>query len=484
MARKPALSLESLSGLGVEKLARIVLDETGRNAPFRKIVNAALAATKGPDAIAKLIDRRLGALERATGFIEWEKVRAFRDDLQATVLTITGELAPASAPMAVDRLLRFIATEEDVLDRVDDSSGRIENVYYQAITAIGEVAGKLKPDEAEALPQRIMTALDDGAYDRLVHITNVLAQHLSEEVLLKWDLKLAELQREEEAANGKGKNPYSPSNASHLRSARQAIARARGDIDSLVRLEAEKHPRLQNTIAMAERLLEAGRAKEALDWVRKSPVDLPQYASNEDLAYAVALPGTPAPHRVSLEAAILTKLGERDAAQALRWEAFEATLSAGILREYISALPDFEEFDVLDRAFAHALSAGRHYSALTLFLDWPRFDLAAKLVMENQGGWDGQHYSLLAPAAEMLEELHPLAATLVYRALIDDILTRANSPAYGHAARYLSKLDLLAPLADADAARGATISNHAYYKAAIRKTHGRKYGFWSQVKAG
>lgn len=65
MARKPTLNIDALAALGPTKLAQLVLDETTRNAPFRKIVNAALAGAKGPDAVAKMIDRRLSALERA-----------------------------------------------------------------------------------------------------------------------------------------------------------------------------------------------------------------------------------------------------------------------------------------------------------------------------------------------------------------------------------------------------------------------------------
>ena len=65
MARKSALSVENLSALGAEKLAELVLDEAQANAGFKRRVNAALAGQSGPDAIAKLIDRRLSGLERA-----------------------------------------------------------------------------------------------------------------------------------------------------------------------------------------------------------------------------------------------------------------------------------------------------------------------------------------------------------------------------------------------------------------------------------
>ncbi len=65
-----------------------------------------------------------------------------------------------------------------------------------------------------------------------------------------------------------------------------------------------------------------------------------------------------------------------------------------------------------------------------------------------------------------------------YRALIDDILQRARSPAYGHAARYLARLDALA-------ASGASVEpnapDHDTYLRNLRQAHGRKAGFWSLI---
>lgn len=109
MARKPSLSIEKLTELPAQKLAQLVLDEAERNAGFRRQVKAALAAKSGPEGIAKLIDRRLSGLERAKSFIEWDKARAFRDDLQSLTDTIEAELAPAAQDMAMDRFIRFIA---------------------------------------------------------------------------------------------------------------------------------------------------------------------------------------------------------------------------------------------------------------------------------------------------------------------------------------------------------------------------------------
>lgn len=183
--------------------------------------------------------------------------------------------------------------------------------------------------------------------------------------------------------------------------------------------------------------------------------------------------------RVRLEIRILEAMGNRDAAQVLRWKSFEAILDAAMLRDYVAHLPDFEEFEALDRAFAHAARFPHRYAALAFFLSWPRLDLAAKLVLEHRDAWDGRHYDVLAPAAETLEGTEPrAAAVLLYRVLIDDILKRARSPAYGHAARYLARLDAIAaerePLLP-------QLPGHEAYRAGLRQAHGRKTGFWSLV---
>lgn len=484
MARKPALSIETLVGLGAEKLAHLILDETERSASFRRQVSVALAGQKGPGAIVRIIDRRLGALEKARGFIEWEKARSFRADLAATVATISSELAEASPMMAIDRLLRFIASHERVFERVDDSSGHVQGVYYQAIAALGELTPKLQPDDAALLPERIMMRLSDSSHGYLVDVAQEVVGHLPKEVLRVWDADLAALQDRQEARDAKSKDRYVFSNASQYLDIRQIIVGSLGDLDGLVALEEKKHPNVQDTIGIAGRLLEAGRPKEALGWIRREKVGGLKYMSASDLADGLSPRDALSPQRTSLEAKILEALGEKEAAQSLRWSAFEMSLDVATLREHVSALPDFEEFAVLDRAFSHVLASAYIYAALGFLLEWPRLDLAAKLVIEHRGEWDGSQYYMLPPAAEALQHDHLLAAVILYRALLDDILARARSKAYSHAARYLKKLDALAARSDAETAIVGGITSHAEYRARLQKAHGRKSGFWTLVKQG
>ncbi|MGH6851105.1 MAG: DUF6880 family protein [Methylocella sp.] len=69
------------------------------------------------------------------------------------------------------------------------------------------------------------------------------------------------------------------------------------------------------------------------------------------------------------------------------------------------------------------------------------------------------NYEPLPAAAEQLEPGHLAAATILYCALFDDILDRAQSQTYGHAARYLEKLDALAAH---DGAASAIVSHETY----------------------
>ena len=478
MARRATLTSETLASLGANKLAKLVLDEVGRNAPFKKIVTAALAGAKGPDAVAAIVDRRLAALERARGFIDWEKRKAFAADLRATVATVTDELGSADPSAAVDRLVRFLACAKGVFERVDDSSGQIEAIFHDAADALPALIETLSDDNKARLVERLLPLMKSDGYgliERVVHDTIPL---LSPVQLASIDAWLKSTVQEDGGSKGGTPRDWERlSRRDRLIRIRQAIADREGDVDAFIALEQDRSGMHQDSMAVAERLLATGRGKEALEWVRRPGRSGLRVMHQEDVADATSGMDLLDRQRVRLETRILMATGQNDAAQDLRWRTFEATLDDDMLREYISHLPDFEDFDALERAFAHAEAHPHRYRSLGFFLAWPRVDLAAKLVLDHRGTWDGRHYGMLVPAAEALEHDHPAAATVLYRALIDDILARARSPAYGHAARYLARLDQMG----VGEVAAAGLSDHQAYRAELRRTHGRKSGFWNMV---
>ena len=258
---------------------------------------------------------------------------------------------------------------------------------------------------------------------------------------------------------------------------RQAIADRRGDVDAFMALEHERGTQRQDSLGIAERLLAAGRTSEALEWVRRPARPGLRVMGWQDLGDGTGGRDLRDLARIQLEVRILEAMGDHEAAQALRWQTFEATLDAAMLRDYLAHLPDFAEFEALDRAFAHAATYPHQYTSLAFLLEWPRLDLAARLVLDHRETWDGRHYGALIPAAEALEDSYPAAATVLYRALIDNILSRARSPAYGHAARYLARLDMLADRIDPS----PDLPDHDAYRTKLKLAHGRKTGVWSLV---
>ena len=84
---------------------------------------------------------------------------------------------------------------------------------------------------------------------------------------------------------------------------------------------------------------------------------------------------------------------------------------------------------------------------------------------------------MLDPAARLIEGRHPLAATLLRRAMIEDTLAGAKSSRYKHAARHLLECASLAPgIQDFGA-----FETHDAFVGRLRAKHGRKTGFWGQV---
>lgn len=482
MARKPSLSLESLEALGAPCLAALISEEATNNAAFKRRVMAALAGQSGAGAVAKLIDRRLAGLARARAFVDWDKERAFRDDLAALVASIATELAAADPAMAADRLLRFIATHERVFERIDDSSGRIQDVYADAIDALGPVAARMSSADTSGLPAQIMAALGDSEHGYLPKVADKVIPHLPPAARAEWDADLAARIAERHAAEAgkRASGRWFYSMTEQWRRMRQALARAGGDLDQVIALEREKPEASRDSLGIAAQLLAAGRATEALDWVRAGGQrrhSVLMGLDGEDETDA-----SPAVQQALLEAEILTALGQVEAAQALRWQRFGETLAPELLRAHLKALPDFDDIEAEEAAFALALDHADLMAALRFFLAWPRDDLAARVVVRHRAAWSGSDWHILPPIADRLQHESPLAATILYRALLDDILARSRSKAYGHAVKYLAALDRLAADSDTADDRPADLPTQEQYREGLRATHGRKSGFWVLVE--
>ncbi|PXA87943.1 hypothetical protein DMC25_11960, partial [Caulobacter sp. D4A] len=143
--------------------------------------------------------------------------------------------------------------------------------------------------------------------------------------------------------------------------------------------------------------------------------------------------------------AALEAAGEPLEAQAVRWAGFKATLSVEMLRAFLKGLPDFEDVEAEDQALDYAQAYPDPYKALAFLTAWPSAAGAARLVMERGPALHGDRPEVLEPAARLLEHRHPLPATVLLRAMVDDVVRYGRADRYADAARWVLEAESLAP---------------------------------------
>jgi hypothetical protein len=470
MASKKTVTPDNLAALGAERLAAILVDLADGDAEVKRRLRLELAAEAGGDTIATEIAKRITALKSARSFVDWPKRRDFVRDLDLQRAMIADRVAPLRADLALDLMWRFLGLAEPVINRVDDSTGSVGDVFRSACDDLGPIAVRAKPDPV-ILADRVFTALlanDYGIYDGLVPIVlpalrDAGAAHLKS--------RLAKVLADRPKGGGRD------GRADAARGALQDIADGQADVDAYIALvpaAARSTPHAGAEIG--RRLLAAGRAPEALaalEFARPKPRAV--HARRDDDLYLASYGTSSAWEEAYIEA--LDATGQQEPAQRLRWAAFEERLSSTHLRAYLKRLPDFEDVEAEDRAMQYALGFSSFPVALNFFREWPDQARAAQLVMARAPEIDGNLYYLLDPAAQLIEGKYPIAATLLRRAMVEDTLDGAKSTRYKHAARHLLECASLAPgIQDFGG-----FETHTSFVERLRAKHGRKNGFWGQL---
>lgn len=474
MPSDTTLNAKNLAALGAKRLAELLLDVTAGDAAAKRRLRLELAGRGGGD-VASQIRKRLVSIAKSRSLVDWRKVKELGRDLEAQREAIAAHVAATSPGEAFDLLWRMMEIAPSIYDRCDDSNGTISRVIASARDDLGAIAAEAG-QPVGALADRVFAAVranDYGQFDDLISLTapalgpdglNRLKAQFEE---LATNAPMGALGGERRVLGLRMRGPIYQDDYERdrhggvVRSALTEIADALGDVDGFVnRYSDEERANPAIAAAIAERMLAADRADEAL-------------AALDGAADDFRLGGYwPDWQRVRIE--VLDALGRSSEAQDERWQAFERGLDTGYLRVHLKRLPDFDDMEAEERALAYVSRHPSFHQALAFLLDWPALNRAAGLIKARASELNGDRYGLLTPAADALEQRHPLAATLVLRAMIDLSLDAAKYKRYGHAARHLQTCEHLARRIDDFAGH----PNHAEYVADLRQRHGRKSGFW------
>jgi hypothetical protein len=477
MAAKTTLNAKNLEALGVQRLAELLIEISTGSAAHKRRLRMELAGSHSSAEVAREVRKRLSSIARARTFINWRKVKSLKADLETQRRTIVDVVAVGDPDEGFELIWQFLAIAVSIFERSDDSSGSLVESFHQACIDAGSIAEAAAIGH-DVLAERIFSAVQDNGYGQYDRLISAMVPALGEDGLEHLKALFLQWSKELEAKPADGnrrvvgwsrKKPIYENDVdgSHreltARIALQEIADAQGDIDAYIAQQPEKSRRAPLVAAdIASRLLSCGRAPEALEALDQADtagrIDIP-------LEWQVARLQT------------LEALGRADEAQADRWTWFERSLTDVHLRAFLKRLPDFDDLEAEEKAFAYAQAFPDVHKALAFLLRWPALAEAAKLIVTRRADLDGDLYDLMTPAAEALSAKHPLAATLALRSMIDFTLESGKSSRYRHAARHLGECGALAPhIADF-----AAIESHQVYTADLKRRHGKKHGFWSLV---
>jgi hypothetical protein len=468
-----ALNKTNLMTLSADVLADLLLESVKGDAARQRRVRMVLAAEQGAATIAADVRKRFAQVRRGRSYISRKSQKTLAKELSDLTDMIETGIAPDAPNLAFELLWAQLHLAAGIYERTDDSWGTIGNVMHDAMEAINRLSPSITKDP-EMLAEDLFEAVSVDGYGAFDHAVHALGQALGDVGLkrlktLAEDARKAPLTEADLILYAFITDPSQREDRARVARDRtvemilQDVADLQGDVDAwLARYTPEQL--IFHTIApdAATRLLAAGRADEALTLVEAALSNNHRYDTH-DLDEA---------HFACLEA-----LGRKDDLRAALWARFEKRLCPDALRRHLKLMPDFEDIAAEDAARQHVLTFPSIDAALAFCLQVQDMALASQLVMSRHTEIDGDTYEILTPLADALMAMHPLAAVLVWRAMIDFALTKARSGRYGHAARHLASC----ATADKSIPTYEAHPTHAEYLGGLKANHARKATFWERV---
>jgi len=333
-------------------------------------------------------------------------------------------------------LVRLVRVSEDLEGRIKDPKGELQAVFDQAVADVAVLSPKALTLDSRSLADALLAFVEGASTKLSVDLLRAAAPALAGDAVAVLRTKV----RDRLAAQRRP-DP-------RLRAAAQVLADLEGDVEGFAALFTASQQVLPPIGAqIARRHLAVGQVAQALAALERSAPG-PSLAEQAD-------PGAVAWSEARIAA--LEASGETLEAQAMRWAGFKATLSVDALRAFLKGLPDFEDVEAEEQALDYAQTYPDPFKALAFLTAWPSAAGAARLVMERGPALHGDRPDVLEPAARLLEHRHPLAATVLLRAMVDDVVRFGRADRYADANRWLLEAESLVPGLPDDAA----IDDHA-----------------------
>ncbi|NLN77132.1 MAG: hypothetical protein GX139_12610 [Armatimonadetes bacterium] len=433
--------------LGPERLADMLIELAAWSDEADDMVKR---ATADPSENIKRFKSRLAGLKRTRRFIDWRGASDFARNLERMLADL--EAGVDDPKTGVEMVTAFFEADQCIFEQCDDSSGSVGDVF-RATACDLFVHYASRCADKEWLVDKLMDLYDEDEYGVRDVVLDDAHRFLPEESLRDLADRLWQRSQQE---------PQNTYQSRHWLLLLESIARQTKDAALYEKAQRAAWPELSTSaqVDIARVYLESGDPKTSLSWLERVPGESIRSSDRDSLLLVV-----------------YRELGDINRAAEVAWHIFRDHRSKESLRNLLSIIGDSKRERVVeDEVSAILRSSEFSYSDANFLIALDRIDNAEAYLLSHADEFDGHYYTVLLPLAEAMEKNGRwLAASLIYRALLDSILARAVSKYYHHGIRYLKKLDSLA----AGIQDWRNLQDHECYRAGLLQTHGRKTSFWA-----
>ena len=437
-------------GLGAEALADALQKLAGQDEAANDLVERMIAA---PKENIKRFKAKLSGLKRMRRFIRWGESAGFARELEAILEDLKAGVEDART--GAELVAAFYETDKGTLGNCDDSSGHVGDVFrYDARKLFVSFASRC--DDKEWLADIVFKLNMEDDYGVRDSLIDCAVEYLPEPAICTLIDRF-------QIAAGKETDEY---RKRHWLSLVGSLARQIKDALLFEKTRIASWGKLSTAacVDIARVYLESSDALTALSWLERIPEKDTFQADERD--------------KLLLE--IHGRLGNLGKQAEVAWRIFRRHRSADSLAELLAVIGEDQKEQVIfsESKLIHK-NRTLSYSDAAFLIEMGRMDEAETYLLDRIDQLNGDFYGSLLPLAEAMEaDGRPLPATVLYRALLDSILRRAQTKTYQHGVRYLKKLDRLAM----SVPDWRDIETHSAYLEMLRQVHGRKLSFWSRYE--
>lgn len=435
--------------LGADTLATALLDLANYNDDTDAVVERLLAS---PKENAKSFKKRLSSLKRRRHFISWGESGAYARELAGLLKAL--ESSESDPKAGVEAVAAFYDADAQLFDKCDDSNGSVGDVFkFDAADLFVSFASRC--EDKEWLLETVLTLNQENGYGVRDVLFERMSQFLPESIIRQAVDRLWEL------ANSKS-DRYE---GKHWLFAIDDLSKQLKDpqlLEKVKRAESDGELSIASIIDIAKLHFHCRDLAAALAWIERVPLDKTYMANDRD----------------DLLIAIYREQGNSKKLIETAWRVFRRDRNVDSLEVLLNAVGKEKRSSIVEEAAKTILKASEFDSGDAGFLvETGRIEDAETYIIAHAKQLNGDFYSgLLELAKAMLKHDRLVAASVIYRALLDSILARAKSKYYHHGVGYLKKLDSLAP----KVRDWKVVDPHSLYLTSLRQKHKLKSSFWSQ----